>query len=66
MEKEKAKEKELEQQKKEREEKQKQAELEREKAEEEAVRTGIPLKSKFVSYHCGYTIVYKYRIISNG
>ena len=49
MEREKAKKEELEKQKKLQEEKRKQDDEEREKAEQEAARTGIPLKSKFVS-----------------
>lgn len=49
MEREKSKKEEQERLKKEREEQEKQQQLERQKAEEEAARTGIPLKSKFVS-----------------
>ena len=49
MEREKAKKEELEKQKKLQEEKKRRDDEEREKAEQEAARTGIPLKSKFVS-----------------
>ena len=49
MEREKAKKEEQEKQKKLQEEKMRRDDEEREKAEQEAARTGIPLKSKFVS-----------------
>lgn len=49
MEREKAKKDELDREAKIREERRKQEEAERKLAEEEAARTGIPLKSKFVS-----------------
>ena len=49
MEREKAKKEEQQKQKKLQEEKKKRDDEEREKAEQEAARTGIPLKSKFVS-----------------